>query len=336
MTSSIDSYLNTIMGGSSSGWSGSGWSGSGGSTWTRTGTGTPWPGSESGSGSNSGNPDVKRYYPKTPYEQRHGSSRGSWSDHSSGSGGSGSGSGSGSGGSAIPAGFSSSQWKLLQSMANNNPTLAALMKQYTTTPTTPSTPDWRRQLPTDTSQLLRQLAFNAGEMGMPGGYVGAVQLPAYGTNLPSINNPDMSTYGQAPGYGEATFYQQSMKGGMTPIAAMSPLGVPEGWNPGASEPKTLKQQLEEYLAKIGSNSSKSGGGQSYSPSSSYDVRSLFRTLVGDPRTSDAYDGTTASAMDAILKKLGGTSSTSTSTTPPATLPPTSGGTPIPLPYGTTP
>jgi hypothetical protein len=68
-------------------------------------------------------------------------------------------------------------------------------------------------------------------MGMPGGNVGAVQKPAFGTMGQAVIPQDMRTYGQAPNMGEATFFQQSMNGGMAPIAAMSPLGVPAGWNP---------------------------------------------------------------------------------------------------------
>jgi hypothetical protein len=153
-----------------------------------------------------------------------------------------------------PPGFSSEQWKRLLDMSKNNTGLADLIKQFTgSIGTTTATDAWRRTLPTDTTQLSRQLSFNAGEMGMPGGYVGAIQMPSYrmggdsSQQLPPINNPDMSKYGRQPGYGEATFYQQSMKGGMAPIAAMSPLGVPEGWAPGG---KDLKSQLEDYLSKL--------------------------------------------------------------------------------------
>lgn len=150
-----------------------------------------------------------------------------------------------------PPGFTSDQWRKLLDMSKKNTGLSDLMKQFTgSIGTTPASEAWRRQLPTDTTQLLRQLSFNVGEIGMPGGYVGGVQMPSYqmpGPQLPAINNPDMSKYGRQPGYGEANFYQQSMKGGMTPIAAMSPLGVPEGWAPGG---KDLKSQLEDYLKKI--------------------------------------------------------------------------------------
>lgn len=109
--------------------------------------------------------------------------------------------------------------------------LAAKRASTATTPTAAPSDAWRRQMPTDITTLLRQLSVNAGEMGMPGGYVGAVQLPAYGSGLSPVMNPNMTTYGQQPNIGEATFFQQSMKGGMAPIAAMSPLGVPENWKP---------------------------------------------------------------------------------------------------------
>lgn len=148
----------------------------------------------------------------------------------------------------VPPGFTAQQWKQLLNMAKNNPSIDALIKQYTSG--SGSTDDaWRRKMPTDTSQLLKQLSYNAGEIGMPGGYVGAVQLPAYGSNQPPVNNPDMSKYGQAPGIGEASFYQQSVNGGMAPIAAMSPLGVPAGWNPGGSS--DIKSQLDDYLKNLG-------------------------------------------------------------------------------------
>lgn len=164
-----------------------------------------------------------------------------------------------------PPGFTSEQWIRLLKMAKNDPKIAELIKKYTATAGQPSEEDkWRREMPTDTSQLLKQLSYNAGEMGMPGGYVGAIQLPAYGSTQAPVNNPDMSKYGQADGIGEATFYQQSMKGGMAPIAAMSPLGVPEGWKPGET---SIKDQLDDYLNKI--NSGGSGGGSGGSGSNPY-------------------------------------------------------------------
>lgn len=156
-----------------------------------------------------------------------------------------------------PPGFTAQQWKQLMLMAKKNPSIAELMKKYTANGGKNPDDAWRRVMPTDTSQLLRQLSYNAGEMGMPGGYVGAIQLPAYGETQPPVNNPDMSSYGQAPGLGEATFYQQSMKGGMAPIAAMSPLGVPQGWNPGGDD---LGKQLKDYLDKLGGNGNGGGGG----------------------------------------------------------------------------
>lgn len=159
--------------------------------------------------------------------------------------------------SAPPPGFTAAEWKRLQRIAKNDPKVADLMKRYSDNGGKNPDDVWRRVMPTDTSQLLKQLSYNAGEMGMPGGYVGAVQLPAYGETQPPVNNPDMSKYGQAPGLGEATFYQQSIKGGMTPLAAMSPLGVPQGWNPGGAN--DLQAQLKEYLEKIGKGGRAGGG-----------------------------------------------------------------------------
>jgi hypothetical protein len=171
-------------------------------------------------------------------------------------------------------------------MSKNNTTLANLIKQFTGSLGTPTgSQDWRRQMPADSTQLLRQLSYNAGEMGMPGGYVGGVQMPSYqtgGPQLPAINNPNMATYGQQPGYGEATFYQQSMKGGMAPIAAMSPLGVPEGWNPGGSSSSDLKSQLDDYLKKMGSSGSSSGG------SGPGGNGTWFLPAGGDPNDSSAW------------------------------------------------
>lgn len=156
---------------------------------------------------------------------------------------------------APPPGFTPEQWARLLKMAKKNPKIAELIQKYTDAAgQTAEEAKWRRVMPTDTSQLLKQLSYNAGEMGMPGGYVGAIQLPAYGETQPPVNNPDMSKYGQASGLGEATFYQQSMNGGMAPIAAMSPLGVPEGWNPGGSSSgggsNDIKDQLDKYLKGI--------------------------------------------------------------------------------------
>lgn len=99
-------------------------------------------------------------------------------------------------------------------------------------------PNWWQRNPNDITELLRQLSVNAGQMGMPGGMVGAVQKPAYGTIGQAMIPQGMQGYGQTPNMGEATFFQQGMNGGMAPIAAMSPLGVPAGWNP-------LGQQLAQ-------------------------------------------------------------------------------------------
>lgn len=167
-----------------------------------------------------------------------------------------------------PPGFTSGQWAQLLNLSKVNPAIKDLIDKYTQgagggTPGTPKPPadPWRREMPTDTSQLMRQLSFNAGEMGMPGGYVGAVQIPAYGSTQPPVNNPDMTTYGQQPGIGEATYYMQSMNGGMAPIAAMSPLGVPAGWNPGGGGKLGYGQRMR--LA----NSGMLGGAGTFQPKS---------------------------------------------------------------------
>ena len=195
-------------------------------------------------------------------------------------------------------------------------------------------------MPTDTSQLLRQLSFNAGEMGMPGGYVGAVQLPSYGSTLQPVNNPDMSKYGQGAGLGEATFYQQSMKGGMTPISAMSPLGVPDGWNPGGTTtPASSKTSLDSYLSSLfGKSGSKTGG------SLPFDFSSLFGLLSGGWGSSSGgqnyYPSSSRnqSQLLDLLKKFGinPTSSAPATTTPASSLPPPTGGVPITPPNSTTP
>jgi len=90
-------------------------------------------------------------------------------------------------------------------------------------------PDWAKTLPPNIVYLLRQLSANAGATAMPGGLVGAVQIPAFGSGRQPVMNPDPLNYGQ--GGGEATFFNQLMRGGMGPIAAQSPIGIPRGWNP---------------------------------------------------------------------------------------------------------
>jgi hypothetical protein len=120
--------------------------------------------------------------------------------------------------------------KLLGMYKKNLSSTPPIAAQPTPAPTAPPTEWWKRN-PSDITELLRQLSVNAGQMGMPGGNVGAVQKPAFGTMGQPVIPQDMRTYGQAPNMGEATFFQQSMNGGMAPIAAMSPLGVPAGWNP---------------------------------------------------------------------------------------------------------
>lgn len=113
------------------------------------------------------------------------------------------------------------------------------------------------EFPNSPTQVLRQLSANAGQMGMPGGYTGAVQLPAYapGRTAKPVLNPDMRTYGQQPNMGEARFFTQSMTGGMTPIASMTPLGVPQNWNPlGANNPQgDLEKYIKDLLGKSGPN-----------------------------------------------------------------------------------
>ncbi len=96
-------------------------------------------------------------------------------------------------------------------------------------------PKWATQRPQNGQQLMRQLSANAGQMAMPGGYVGAVRMPPAGMNRHGATRPQpqmgmgqLNKYGQGP---EATFYQQSTRGGMTPISALFPLGVTQGWNP---------------------------------------------------------------------------------------------------------
>ncbi len=168
-----------------------------------------------------------------------------------------------------PPGFTAQQWAQLQQLAQSNPSIASLLQQYLGSVGGSSGvvgagntggQDWRRTLPTNTTQLLRQLSYNAGEMPMPGGYVGAVQIPAYGSSAKPVNNPDMSKYGQAPGLGEATFYQQSMQGGMTPISALKPVGVPSNWNPGgAGGNSNVLNQLQAYLNGLNNNGNANGG-----------------------------------------------------------------------------
>lgn len=95
----------------------------------------------------------------------------------------------------------------------------------------PKNQNWWERAPVDVTELLRQLSVNAGQIGMPGGPSGAVVMPAFGSGRQAVMNPDMRTYGQVPGMGEATFFTQGMNGGMAPISAMSPIGVPQNWNP---------------------------------------------------------------------------------------------------------
>jgi hypothetical protein len=93
----------------------------------------------------------------------------------------------------------------------------------------PGLPSWATRQPVDTTELLRQLSGNVGQMPMPGGPVGSVVTPAWGSGGQAQVGFDPRTYGQTGG--EATFFQQSMRGGMTPISAISPLGSGQGWDP---------------------------------------------------------------------------------------------------------
>lgn len=104
-------------------------------------------------------------------------------------------------------------------------------------------PDWAKRAPTDTTELLRQLSANVGQMAMPGGPVGSVTQGPYGSGQAPQMGFDPATYGQ--GNGEATFFQQSMQGGMTPIAGLAPLGVPMGWNPFGTSPATKDDKKKD-------------------------------------------------------------------------------------------
>mgnify|MGYP000278753504 FL=1 len=95
-------------------------------------------------------------------------------------------------------------------------------------------PTWATRQPVDTTELLRQLSGNVGQAAMPGGYVGAVQIPAWNSGGTATQGIDPLTYGQTgkgQPNGAATFFQQTVNGGMAPISALSPLGVTKGWNP---------------------------------------------------------------------------------------------------------
>ncbi|MFT3987176.1 hypothetical protein [Aestuariivirga sp.] len=103
-------------------------------------------------------------------------------------------------------------------------------------------PTWATRQPVDTTELLRQLSGNVGQSAMPGGYVGAVQIPAWNSGGVASQGIDPLTYGQTgtgQPNGAATFFQQTVNGGMAPVSALSPLGVTKGWNPfGLSTEKT--------------------------------------------------------------------------------------------------
>jgi hypothetical protein len=231
-----------------------------------------------------------------------------------------------------PPGFTGAQWQKLVTLSKTNPQVAELVTKYTSSIGKPNPDDaWRRVMPTNNSQLLKQLSYNAGEMGMPGGYVGAIQLPAYGSTQAPVNNPDMTKYGQAPGIGEATFYQQSMNGGMTPIASMSPLGVPQGWNPGGT---STEDQLNAYLTKLGTDGGGGGGGgggnnKSTGPADVFERNmragrgsqlSMIATLLNGRRKNATTDKTPAATYTPPVNAGTGTTTGTDST-------------PISLPFG---
>ena len=93
-------------------------------------------------------------------------------------------------------------------------------------------PDWAKRLPTNANNAARQMGMNAGKVAMPGGVGGAVWIPRVGTDKNPTFNIKPATYGMNPNYGEATFFQEGMNGGVAPIAAFKSLGVPKNWNPG--------------------------------------------------------------------------------------------------------
>ncbi len=106
-------------------------------------------------------------------------------------------------------------------------------------------PGWTTRQPLNTTELQRQLSANAGQMPMPNGMVGAVQQPSFGSPAQATQGIDPRTYGRKPGMGEATFFQQSTRGGMTPVSAISPLGVPLTWNPFAAYQRRTKADRQD-------------------------------------------------------------------------------------------
>lgn len=93
-------------------------------------------------------------------------------------------------------------------------------------------PDWAKHLPQNGTNAARQMSMNAGRVAMPGGATGAVWIPRVGTDAQPTMDIDPATYGMRNNYGEATFFQQAMNGGVAPIAAFNSLGQPKAWNPG--------------------------------------------------------------------------------------------------------
>lgn len=126
-------------------------------------------------------------------------------------------------------------------------------------------PGWATQQPNSITQLLRQLSANAGQMPMPGGPVGAVRQQAFGSGRQPIQNPNMATYGSQPGSGEATFFQQSTRGGMSPISALTPLGVPNGWNPFAGYQRRVRDQRDKDKGGNGNGGGGGNGNGNYVP-----------------------------------------------------------------------
>lgn len=88
-----------------------------------------------------------------------------------------------------------------------------------------------RQMPDNGRQAAQQMSLNAGRNLMPGGEVGAVRLAPYGSDKRPQMGFNPFNYGMSPNYGEATFFQEAIGGGVAPISAVKPLGVPKNWNP---------------------------------------------------------------------------------------------------------
>lgn len=130
------------------------------------------------------------------------------------------------------------------------------VKTPAATPTPYTLPSWATQTPGTVADLLKQLAANGGAQFMPGGSVGAVRsnpLQPGATAGGATTQIDPSTYGQTGG--EASFFTQAARGGVTPLAAAPfNLGVPVNWNP-LGIPKTttngMTKQQKKALKKKG-------------------------------------------------------------------------------------